>query len=263
VTRPLGRAGTGLALALAASAGGAGCNMNEPSYYPAPAPVEIGGPNAGGDPFAIIELPFRPPRTDEQESLREESQRKGFAVPWLRTDNVSVSVLYTITNLGDKPATAKLELDGASEFANYDVIALRAAQAMAAINNEDEIEVLPLLEVAPFAVPAAGQVTGMLREDDFDEAALDLDALARFGAAPATVLVNNSQKNGAGLEALPPEHVRPALYRVRVALVGNGHLRLNLVVRVRDEASQLLTTGGLPFAPNPPAYAPPMMPPAP
>ena len=259
--RPLRRAAAGLALAVCA--GGSACNMNEPSYYPAPAPVEIGGAAAMADPYATVELPFRPPRTDEQQSLRDESMRKGFAVPWLRTDNVSVSVLYTITNLGDKPATAKLELDGASEFANYDVVALRAAAALAKMNNQTEIEVLPLLETAPVALAPGAQVTGMLREDDFDEAALDLDALARFGATPATVIINNSKKSNVGLENLPREHVRPALYRVRAALVGTGHLRLEVVVRVRDEASQLLTSGGSPFAPNPPAYAPPMMPPAP
>jgi hypothetical protein len=240
------------------------CNMNEPSYYPAPAPVEIGGDgNTMADPFAVIELPFRAPNESDQQSLRDESMKKGFAVPWLRTDNVAVSLLYTITNLGDKPAAAKLQIDGSSEFANYDVIALRAQAEMAAINNEDEIEVLPLLEVVTPAIAPGGQFTSMLREDDFNEAALDLDALGRFGAAPAAVLVNDSQKNPAGLEKMPPQHVRPALYRIRTALSGSGHLRLDVVARVRDEAGQLLSDGGMPWAPNPPAYTAPMMPTAP
>jgi hypothetical protein len=58
---------------------------------------------------------------------------------------------------------------------------------------------------------------------------------------------------------MPPLHVRPALWRVRVALSGKGHLRLDVVVRVRDEASQLATSGTA-WAPDPPAYTPPMMP---
>ena len=65
--------------ALALLAGTTACNLNEPSYYPAAAPVEIGG-DAMGDPFAVVELPFRAPRDDEQGALREESQRKGFDV---------------------------------------------------------------------------------------------------------------------------------------------------------------------------------------
>jgi hypothetical protein len=248
------------ALALLAGA----CNMNEPSYFPAPAPVEIGG-GAGAtmtDPFAVVELPFRAPSADDEAKLREESQQKGFTVPWLRTDNVAVSILYTITNLGDKDAQATLEVDGASEFANYDVIALRAQMEMAAINNEDEVDVLPLLEIKPNLIPPGQQFTGMFREDDLEEAALDLDALARFGAAPAAVLVNQSKKSNIGLEGMPPQHVRPALWRLRVALSGNGHLRLDMVVRVRDGASQLATSGTA-WAPAPAAYTPPMMPTAP
>jgi hypothetical protein len=237
--------------------------MNEPSYYPAPAAVEIGGMGMAGEPFATVELPFRPPASDEAEALRDESQRRGFSVPWLRTDKVNVSLLYTITNLGTAPAEARLEVDGASEFASYDVVALRAAAALAAINNEDEIIVLPLLATTPVVIEPGAHVTGTLREDDFDEAALDLDAIGRFGATPAAVLVNSSKKSAAGLEMLPAEHVRPTLYRVRAALLGTGHLRLQMVVRVRDEAGQLLLTGGASFAPEPTAYTPPMMPPAP
>jgi hypothetical protein len=244
-------------LALLAGALGA-CNLNEPTYFPAP-PLEIGG-GTMGDPFTVVEVPFRAPNQKEQADLQAESQTKGFAVPWLRTDNVAVSVLYTVTNLGTEPAMAKLEVDGASEFATYDVVALRAAAAAAAINNENEITVLPLLEVAPTIIGPGAQLTGMLREDDFDEAALDLDALARFGGAPAAVLVNQSSKNTAGLEMVPAQHVRPALWRVRVALIGSGHLRLDMMVRVRDQAGQLLASGGTPFSPAPAAYTPPMMP---
>jgi hypothetical protein len=239
------------------------CNLNEPSYFPAPAPVEIGaGGMAMSDPFAVVDLPFRAPSEEDRAKLREESQMKHFDVPWLRTDNVAVSILYTITNLGDQDAQAKLEVDGASEFANYDVIALRAQMEMAAINNEDEVDVLPLLEIKPGIIRPGQQFTGMFREDDLEEAALDLDALARFGAAPAAVLVNQSKKSNIGLEDMPAEHVRPALWRVRVALSGNGHLRLDVVVRVRDEAGQLARSGTA-WAPDPPAYTPPMMPPAP
>ena len=249
-----------LALGLLLAGAGA-CNMNEPSYFPAPGPVVIGDA-AMGESFAVVDLPFRGPNDSEQAALREESQMKGFTVPWLRTDNVAVSILYTITNLGDQPAQATLEVDGASEFANYDVIALRAQMEMAAINNEEEVDVLPLLEIKPNLIQPGEQYTGMFREDDLEEAALDLDALARFGAAPAAVLVNQSKKSNIGLEAMPPLHVRPALWRVRVALSGNGHLRLDVVVRVRDEASQLATSGTA-WAPDPPAYTPPMMPTAP
>jgi hypothetical protein len=255
------RAGV-LATAVAAVALAAACSTNEPSYYPAPTAVEIGGGGmAMAEPYAAVDLPFRPPSDDERMQLGEDSQRLGFAVPWLRSDQVAVSVLYTVTNLGEQTAEAKLELDGASEFANYDVVALRAAADAAVVNNDDQVEILPLVTI-PLLIEGGGKVSGVLREDDFDEAALDLDALARFGAVPAAVLINNSQKSQAGLDMLPAGHIRPALYRVRLALSGGGHLRLEFVVRVRDQGGQL-QNGGDPFAPAPPAYMPPMMMPPP
>ncbi len=230
------------------------CSANEPSYYAAP-PVEIG--EAMATPFALVDLPFRPPSEAERLGLAQESERVGFTAPWLRTDAIAVSVLYTVTNLGDTTADAQLELDGASEFADYDVVALRAAAAAAAVNNDEQVEILPLFRV-PLLIGPGAKATGVIREDDFDEAALDLDALARFGAVPAAVLVNDSQLNRAGLDMLPAGHIRPALYRVRLALVGGGRMKLEFVVRVRDENRQLLLSGGDPFAPNPPAYMPPM-----
>jgi hypothetical protein len=241
-----------LALALAA------CSANEPAYYPAPAPVEIGGMDMAAN-FAAVDLPFRPPAADERAHLDQESQRLGYGVPWLRGDEIALSVLYTVTNLGDTTAQAQLEVDGANEFANYDVVALRAAADAAAVNNDDQAEILPLTAV-PLLVPAGGKVSGVLREDDFQEMALDLDALSRFGAVPAAVILNDSRQSRVGLDMLPPSgYVRPSFFRVRLALVGGGHLRLEFIVRVRDGERQLLLTGGEPFAPDPPAYMPPMM----
>jgi hypothetical protein len=246
-------------LVLAAACALAACSANEPSYYPAPSAAELGGGNGNGMSAmsaVAVDLPFRPPTNDERLRLAEESNKRGFTVPWLETGSVAVSVLYTVTNLGDTVADARIEVDGASEFASYDVIALRAAAEEAAVNNEDEVEILPLITV-PLLIEPGAKVSGVIREDDFAEAALDLDALARFGAVPAAVLVNNSQKNRAGLDMLPANHLRPQLLRVRLGLAGGGQLRLEFVVRVRDEARQLLLDGGEPFNPGPPAYTPP------
>ena len=243
---------------------GAGCSMNEPTYFPAGTVIDLGGePGTSTEAFVTVELPFRGPTADEQMALADESQQLGFAAPWLRTNRVGIAVLYTVTNLGPTTAQARLELDGASEFANYDVVALRAAAAAAAINNEDEIEVLPLLGLRVIVEPGA-HVTGVVREDDLAEVALDLDALGRFSAPAAAVLINASGTSDIGLEMLPPRHLRPALFRLRVALVPltGEHLRLQFVVRVRDEGGQLRDGGDAGFAPAPIDYVTPM-PPAP
>jgi hypothetical protein len=246
-------------LSLCASAAG-GCSANEPIYFPAPMALEVG---AGADEPAAsttsITLPFRPPTPDELMALREESTRRGVDTPWLRADDVALSLLYTITNLGDRPASARLEIDGASEFAAYDTQALRAAAAMDPEGEEDAV--LALIRPTPVLLEPGAVYKGTVREDDFDEAALDLDAIGRFMATPASVLINRSEANPIGLEMLPPAHIRPAFFRVQVSFSAGSHMRLEFLLRVRDDAHQLLREQGDAFEPAPMTYVPAALPP--
>jgi hypothetical protein len=244
-------------LLLALALTGAACSANEPVYIPAPV-MEVGG---GGDqPSALtvtLEVPFRPPTMEESMRLQDESTRRMVDVPWLRADNVALSLRYTITNLGDRTASARLEIDGASEFASYDSAAVRAAMA----DEEDEVTVLALIRPTPMLLQPGQVLSGTVREDDFEEAALDLDAIGRFGAVPAAVLVNRSESNPIGLEMVPAQHVRPAFFRLQVMFSAGSHMRLEFLLRVRDDAHQLLREQGEAFAPTPTAYAPMVPPP--
>ncbi|HXU82430.1 MAG TPA: hypothetical protein VN914_13600, partial [Polyangia bacterium] len=141
----------------------------------------------------------------------------------------------------------------------YDRAALQAAAAMAQAMNRDEIVVLPLLQTIPVEVPPGETVKGTIREDDFAEAELDLDAIGRWMAAPASVLINASEVNPIGLERVPPNEVVPALFRVTVALVAERHMRLDFLVRVRDSRERLLDLAHAEdaFAPRPMGYMPP------
>ena len=241
--------------------GALACSANEPIYYPAPAPMEVGGgmdqPNAAS---TTISLPFRPPSEEELGRMQQESDRRMVGVPWLRAEDVSLSLLFTITNLGDRSGSARLEIDGASEFASYDTQALRAAAAMAD-PDEEQAEVLALIRPKPILLEPGEVFSGTVREDDFDEAALDLDAIGRFGATPASVLVNRSEANPIGLEMVPAGHVRPAFFQVQVTFSASTHMRLEFLLRVRDDGQQLLRREGETFEPNPPAYMPMVPPP--
>ena len=125
---------------------------------------------------------------------------------------------------GDRTASARLEIDGASEFASYDSAALRAA-----IPEDDEEEtVLALIRPKPVRLDPGEVYSGTVREDDFDEAALDLDAIGRFMATPAAVLVNRSDTSPVGLEMIPPDHILPALYHIQV-LFSAGHAHASRV----------------------------------
>ena len=240
-----------------------GCGMNEPVYFPPAAPLEAGGAMAGEMPAAAtMTLSLRLPTEAEEATRTERSQQAGFEIPWLVADDVALSVLYTITNLSDRPGDAYLRIDGASEFAAYDPQALRAAAV--ALDPEDD-EVPPSLIAPKPPRLDAGQVhKGVVREDDFYEAALDLDAIGRFAAVPESVLINASAANPVGLEMIPAGHVRPALFRLQITFTATTHMRLEYLVRVRDQGNRLASSSdGQLFAPDPPSYTPPPPPAAP
>jgi hypothetical protein len=239
--------------------GAAGCGVNTPTYFTPPmGAVETGQPDAGAESASAVVLPFRGPNDVEQARLNDESASLGFKEPWLRRDHVAISVQYSITNLDMRPGKVQIFVDGANEFTTYDRAALAAAAQAAAMNN-DEVVVLPLLQTIPVVVAPGQTVTGTIREDDFAEAELDLDAIGRWGAPPAAVLINNSEVNSIGLEKVPPNEVVPAMYQLNVALVAEQRMRLEFLVRVRDSRERLLDMAhaGDAFAPQPMGYMPP------
>jgi hypothetical protein len=245
--------------ALAAAVLLGGCGVNNPTYFPSAAPMEAGGMGMG-DATATVTLPFRPPGAADMQALDDASSARGYRIPWLARDQVALSLSYTITNLDGDEGTAQLLINGASELASYDRGAIIAAQMAAAVRNNDAADVLSLIEVTPVAVKPGQSHSGLVREDDFAEAELDLDAIGRWMAPPAAVLINASEVNPVGLENVPPGVVVPALFRITITFTATAHMRLDYLVRVRDKDGQLLgSAGGDAFAPNPPAYVPPVM----
>jgi hypothetical protein len=247
-----------LLMILWGAGGGAGCGVNNPTYFGPPmGAVETGQGDAGAESASTVVLPFLPPTDEQRARLNEESDALGFQAPWLRREHVAISIQYSITNLGMRTGTAQVYVDGSNEFTTYDRAALAAAQA-AAMNN-DEVVVLPLLQTIPVEIAPGETKTGVIREDDFAEAELDLDAIGRWMATPAAVLINASEVNPIGLDRVPPNEVVPAMYQLNVALVAQQHMRLDFLVRVRDSRERFLDLAhaGDAFAPQPMGYMPP------
>jgi hypothetical protein len=248
-----------LLLILLGAGGGAGCGVNNPTYFTPPMGAVESGQGDGGAPSAsVVVLPFRPPNDSESARLSQDSDALGFQAPWLARAQVALSVQYSITNMDERAGTAQLYVDGANEFTTYDRAALAAAAQAAAMNN-DEVVVLPLIQTIPVQVAPGETKTGTIREDDFAEAELDLDAIGRWMAPPAAVLINASEVNSIGLERVPPNEVVPALFQVTVTLVSQRHMKLDFLVRVRDSRERLLDLAhaGDAFAPKPKGYTPP------
>jgi hypothetical protein len=242
-----------------------GCNVNSPTYFAPPAgPLEVGVADSMGavsdSASAAIVLPFRSPSDRESAGLADEAARLGFKAPWLRRDGVAISIQWTITNLAAEPGEARIVVNGANEFSSYDPEAIAAAQEMAAmmmmmVAKKDYV--LSLIEGKPAIIEANGTLTGTIREDDFAEAELDLDAIGRWMAPAPAVLINASEVNPVGLEQVPAGVIVPALYQVVITLKATTHMKLDFLVRVRDEKGHLLQgSNGSAFAPAPVAYVP-------
>ena len=87
--------------------------------------------------------------------------------------------------------------------------------------------------------------SGIVREDDFAEGELDLDALGRWNDADAAsptfagVLINRSDVNPIGMNLVPPNLVVPAMVEVDVRLRSTVAMRCEYYVRVRDDDDRL------------------------
>lgn len=241
-----------LALVLAA-----GCDTNTPTYVAPAQPVELAADQR--EASTEVSLVFRAPTADERKALADEERKLGFKTPWLRRDDVALSIEYRIVNLSDQPNVVRLLVDGADEFTAYDAAVIRETLQMALMDNEPPF-VPSLIQTTPVSVPPGGAVSGVIREDDFREAEGDLDALGRWQAdPPLAVLLNRSDVDSIGLAMVPPAVVTPAMWKVKLTLAASDRARVEFLVRVRD--SGLLRSGDeAVFAPEPVAYELPVPP---
>jgi hypothetical protein len=148
-----------------------------------------------------------------------------------------------VTNTSGDTGDFNLMVDGANEFTKYDVTVTASALQQ---GNNDPPTYLPLMSSSVQTLAPGATFSGLIREDDFAEAELDLDALGRW-LAPATfagVLINLSSVNPIGLEMVPATEVVPALIEVDVHLQSSVAMTVDYVLRVRDDNDQLLHDSG-------------------
>jgi hypothetical protein len=249
---------TMIALASAGLAAG-GCGANNPTYFEPAMPLEVGQPGSPTRAASLTVAPtYRPPDGDEQRALDAESAGRPVRAPWIRTSEVALQLQYTLRNLSDKAAVVRLSVDGASEFASYDAEALRAAALMANPMG-DQPTVFSLIQPTPIELRPNEVKSGVIREDDFAEAALDLEAIGRYMTEPTSVLINRSDVSPVGLERVDRALPLPQLVQVKVGLAATAHVHLEVLLRVRDQEPRLQKGGDGAFAPMPTAYAPPAM----
>jgi hypothetical protein len=235
--------GTILLTALATLALAACQELNAPLYFKGTDIVSEGGEDP---PLTTgLSLRFRNPTDKEREALQAQAEALGYGmdVPWVSRDKVHIELLYKVTNRSSDDGTFNVLVDGATEYTKYDYQIVSDAIAM---GDPDEAVFFPLMQAMPRMLPAGQSYSGLLREDDFDEGSLDIDALGRWldtdPASPtfAGVLINNSDVNPVGLNLVPPNLVVPALIEINVIFQTNVAMTCEYVVRVRDDDDRLL-----------------------
>jgi hypothetical protein len=245
-------------LALASAPALSCTGINTPIYFNAPAPLELQGTE---DPARVtngLTLRFRAPNQKERMELNAQSDALGFEVPWVARDKVHLEVLFTVQNLDDKAGTFDVLVDGATEFTKYD------QNAVAMGLGGDEPQYFPLMNLHPAPLPKVLQpgetYQGVVREDDFAEGAGDLDAMGRWMAPFAAVLINRSEVNPIGMEMVPPNVVTPALMEIDVTFTATSHMTCTWTARVRDDEDRLWHVEGDPrFEPSPALFVPPAL----
>jgi hypothetical protein len=239
-------------------AGGlAGC-ANDPLYLPSPTNMEAGvddGTGALSEAKSSLVLPIKPETTEDATARMKLADELGVMVPYVKLGDLDLEVEWTIKNLDPMPGQAKIELNGANEWFTYDpsVIVLDA--------DDDEAPPTPgLAGDIPIDVPGDGEVSGVFREDQLEEASIDLDQITRGNVNPfaAMLTVNKHDDSFQPLSApmtmnptcqqdpddptcqqqptgpAVPREAFASIVRVDLVFEPDRHMVLDYTVRVRD-----------------------------
>lgn len=210
---------------------GAAACASDPRYVVPREALEIGAPDSElAAATTSLVLPVRLEEEQEAEERAALAAALGVEVPYVTLEDFAVSIEWSIRNLSDQDGTARLVVNGANEYFAYVPDAF-------VVDPEEEEAPPPLLGDVPIAVPALSTVTGVLREDDVYEAAIDLELISRGGVNPFTALLRIDEELesiDAGGQALPLEAFA-SLVRFDLSFSADRHMVLEYAVRVRDE----------------------------
>lgn len=236
----------------------AGC-ANDPLYLPSPNTMEGGvadpnNPNNGPSVArSSLTLPIKPETAKDAAARMALAQKLGVMVPYVKVGDIDVEVEWTIKNLDATPGQAVVALNGANELFAYDPSLIQITV------GEDTVPSPDLAGDTPIDVPANGIVSGVVREDQLEEASIDLDQITRGNINPfaATLTIDKNDQSFQPLSPKPmtmtcmqnpddpscmqqamgpaiPRAAFPQIVRVDMVFKPTQHMVLDYTVRVRD-----------------------------
>ncbi len=244
----------GLACGALLAVNAAACS-EDPQYVQPPVGIEVGTGADEGIGTATLSLPFdletlRDPMGDvvrEREELAASLMIDVGEVSEIRLDHLSISVEWTIKNLADVEGQARVHMNGGNERFFYNPINFIVVDE----SGDEEATPPPLAGDIPLRVPALGTLSGVFREDQVREAAIDLELITRGGSSAFAALlsIHEDVKSTADL-APDPNNPTPPTVAVPIEAFGhmvqfdmlfesNQHMVLEYAIRVRDHRGLL------------------------
>ena len=249
-----------------------GCT-NQPQYVPCapmgPAGMDVCTLEAGQDDGmggtlaeakGSVHIPIRPEADwkpadrDRRVELMNTINDPAIEVPIYRLEHYDISVEWTVRNLTATQSQFRVHLNGANEAFTYD-------PSLIVLDPEDDDapETPPLAGNIPIDIAPNGVVSGVFREDQLLEAAIDLDQITRGNVNPFRATLTTSKYDETfqpvtpydpatmtGGEVMGPAIPRDAFRQiVRIDLVfePRAHMILEYTVRVREHVEVIHEMG--------------------
>jgi hypothetical protein len=225
--------------------GGPSACADDPVYVQPAAGLEVvPGEGGVGEATAVLTLPVRLEREAEATERADRSAELGIQVPYVRRDDLDLSVEWIIKNLDAEPGIARIQLNGANEFFAY------VADAFV-VDPEEEETPPPLSGDVPLDIAGSATRSGVFQEDLLAEASLDLELITRGAVSPFAALLAN-QETLREIEAdgaVIPRDAFASLVRFDLTFLADRHMVLEFAVRVREHRDPPLLHDELTSAP--------------
>ena len=258
------------ALFLVLGAGSLTACTNEPQYVPC-APmgaamndkcvIDADAMTMEPDNVASLHVPIKPDamwraRDRDKRMEIQETVDPAVVVPVYRLEHYDLSVEWRVTNLESSPGQFRVDLNGANEEFTYDPLALMPP-------DPEDPPAPPLAGNIPYDIGPNGTVSGVFREDQLLEAAIDLDQITRGNVHPfaATLTVSKNAESfqpltmreydpvtGETTPGMPTGPVIPReafrqLVRVDMTFHPDRHMQLEFELRVREHTEVIHEEG--------------------
>jgi hypothetical protein len=200
-----------------------------------------------------VELPIERPTETALQDLRQAAQSiDGLPfprMPWLERGDLAIEVDFTLSNLDDVERQVAVIINGFNEFHEYQPgVTLIDEEPTADFSQWER-----LYELGP-----EQRVVGTVREEEFDEAAVDLATVVN-GAPNSNAVVffeNKSSRDERNAQYVPVVIPGLAGFRIGLRATESGRVVLDASVRVRDAGDRLANPDDAPFRIAPAPFAP-------